>query len=168
MPNIPTSPLLKRLFASAPTDLYAVPAMILKANGMPDIRLCHSYENLYLPVRGEWLEFEASQFSLKRENKDTRGAQNISFGFAGITSAALKYVSDTLRNATPVRIEIFEFIGRKNGGFEVGRQYREIEAKGGQADGDQIVIDAAYNEILTRSYPNVAYNTDNAPGIRYV
>lgn len=167
MATIPQSRTLRRIFASGPTDMHTVPAVIIRSQGMPDLRIVHSYENLFLPVDGQFLEFEAAQFSLKRPDKGTSGSQRVGLGFAGITAASFNYVSAALESRSPITLERFEFIGHKDGTYELGSRYKSIETLGGQAEEDKIVIEAAYNSILTNPYPNEFYNTENAPGLRF-
>lgn len=167
MATVPQSRILRRMFASGPTDLQSVPAVIIRSADMPDLRIVHSYENLWLPVDGQIIEFEAAQFSLKRPDKGTSGAQRVGLGFAGITAASFKYVSKALEERAPITLERFEFIGHKDGTYELGSRYKRIETLGGQVEGDRIVIEAAYNNILTAPYANDFYNSENAPGIRF-
>lgn len=165
--TIPTIPLLQRIYASAPTDYYLTLAMRISNEGQDDICICHDYYDRVFVVDGVPLNFEAGQVNIKKPTISTKGSQPLSFGFAGVSRRALRFVENALESRKPIYVEIFEFINMPNGESEIGMRLRRIELVGGKITGDVCQFEASHHELLNWRFPRERYTPQTAPGIRY-
>lgn len=164
---IPNLPVLQRIYASAPTDRMLILAMRIINEGQDDIRIVQAYKDHYFEIDGSLLRFEQGQISIQEPTINTRGQQNLAFGFVGVSKRALRHVLASLESKRPVYIEIFRFIEFPNGATEMGVRYRRIELTGGKINGDTCQFQASHHDLLNWRYPREIYTPQNAGGIRY-
>lgn len=157
--------ILEVVYASSPTGAIIVPTLEIKTPTQGSIFLCNGFENLLLGVDGVMREFEAGNLEISLPAKDSSGNQSLSFGVYAGNGRAQRYVDEALESGQHVTLIFREYL--LSDPSQPAKRPVSMIVRGGQFEGDAVVFDAGYYDILNTRWPRDSYTAETAPGLKY-
>lgn len=159
------STVLKVIYASAPTDVVILPTLEIRI-GSQVIRLVNAYEGMQLGVDGVMQEFEPTAMDVALPVKDTSGNQSLTFAIEAVDGRPYKYVCQGLADGVAAKLIYREYLSTDLS--TPAKAPIEMTILGGEFEGVQVQIRAAYYDMLNLAWPRERYTSAKAPGIKYM
>ncbi len=156
---------LEVVYASAPAGHAIIPTLEIKTPTQGSIFLCTGFENRQLMVDGVMREFEASSIEISLPAKDSSGNQSLSFSVYAGDGRAQRYIDEALESGQEAMLVYREYL--LSDPSQPIRRPISMVVRGGEFQGDIVVLEAGYFDLLNRAWPRERYTAETAPGLRY-
>ena len=158
--------ILQAVYASAPTSEVIIPTLEIQIAGLDPIRICADFVNHTLGVDGVMHEFECGSLQVALPSIGTTGSQALTFGLWNTSGRAQRYVDHALESGEQVLI-IYRAYLASDKSAPAERPYT-MTLSGGAFEGDEVQFEASYRGILDWAYPRDRFNSETAPGLRFL
>ena len=161
------SEVLRKAYASAPTDQALIRTLEISPAGAEPIRVCAAFKDLDLTLEtGETFTFRGTHMDLAEPSKNTSGQQSLKFAFANVTAEAQETVEAALESGQPVTVTFRVYLSSDTGA-PANKPY-VMTMTGGTFEGLMVQVEASYYDLLNTAWPRLRYTAEFAPGLRYI
>lgn len=159
--------LLKQVYASAPTDAVLIQTLDIRVTGRDPVLICNGFSDVTATLETEeQVTFEPGNLVITLPKKDDTGQQSLNFGIWNATGRAQEIVAAALEAEEQVPIVYREFLSNDlSAPISAPLPFVMI---GGEFQGIELQIEASYYDILNTRWPRQIYDSNSAPGIKYL
>lgn len=159
--------LLKKVYASAPTDQVILYTLEILVPGIDPIRIVAGYEDITATLEtGETITFKQGQFDHKEPSKATNGQQTLTFAISNAMGEAQEAVDAALEDGSEVPVNYRVYLSSDL--TAPAQTPFKMKLRGGSFEGLVLSVEAGYFDLLNKAWPNDRYTADFAPGLRYI
>lgn len=159
--------LLNRVYASAPTDAILLQTLDIRVSGETPVLVCSGYRDVTATLEtSEEVTFEAGNLAITLPEKSDSGQQTLNFGIWNATGRAQGIIEAAIESGAQVPIVYREYLASDLS----APQHSPLPfiMVGGEFKGIGLQIEASYYDILNTRWPRQIYDSNNAPGIKYL
>ena len=159
--------LLNRVYASAPTDAVLLQTLDIRVTGQDPVLLCNGFSEVTATLETmEQVTFEPGNLVIKLPKKGDTGQQSLNFGIWNATGRAQEVVAAALEAGEQVPVIYREFLLSDLSAPQAAPL--PFVMIGGEFNGLELQIEASYYDIMNTRWPRQIYDSNNAPGIKYL
>ena len=159
--------LLNQVRASAPTGSVLIQTLDIRVSGEDPVFVCSGYSDITATLEtSEEVTFEAGNLIITPPNKSDSGQQTMNFGIWNATGRAQGIIEAALKSGAQVPIVYREYLASDLSAPQISPL--PFIMVGGEFKGIGLQIEASYYDILNTRWPRQIYDSNNAPGIKYL
>lgn len=161
------SELLKKVYASAPSEYVIIQALEIKPPNADPIYVCTGFEDMAAKLEdGTSVIFIAGNLVVSRPERSDKIEQTLSFGIWNVAKEAHNVIVDALESDEQTDIIYREYLypDMSQPAFN-GLTFTMV---GGSFEGMMCTIEAAFFDALNTAYPRERFTNLNAPAIQYM
>lgn len=153
------------VYASRPVGVAIIRALMIQINGQEPICLCQGYKDQWLVYNGVARLFKAGSLSVSLPAMNATGNQTIKFGVQGAKSEANKYVDIALETNDEAIMTYLEYLSTDK--TAPARRPYVMTVTGGAFEGESVIFEGGYYDLLNSAWPRDRYTSENAPGVQW-
>jgi len=161
------SELLKKVYASAPSEHVIIQTLEIKPPNASPIYVCTGFEDIVAKLEDETsVTFIAGNLAVSRPKRSDKIDQTLSFGIWNVAKEAHNVIVGALESDEQTDIIYREYLypDMSQPAFN-GLTFAMV---GGSFEGMMCTIEAAVFDALNTAYPRERFTNLNAPAIQYM
>ncbi|WP_414430857.1 DUF1833 family protein [Alcanivorax sp. IL3] len=159
--------LLNKVYASAPTDAVLIQTLDIRVTGEAPVLLCNGFNEVTATLETEeQVTFEPGNLVVSLPDKNDTGQQSLNFGIWNATGRAQQVVAAALNSGEQVPVVYREYLSNDLSAPQSSPL--PFIMVGGEFRGIELQIEASYYDILNSRWPRQIYDSNNAPGLKYL
>lgn len=161
------STVLEQLYASGGSDVVISTIELTCAAWSDSLLFCEGFEDqTCITEDGRTLTFLAAPIRTNDADKDNQGAQTLDFVIDGVLGEAQQHIDAALQGEQEVKMTYRKFL-ESNRSEPAEAPYR-MTILGGEISDGAVQLQAGYFDLIGRAFPRDIYNTQFAPGLKYL
>lgn len=161
------SEVLKRVYASGGSEMILLTLEIKAPSFVEPICLVQGFQDWALGTEdGRTLLFRGAPFSYSRQKNDNSGKNTLRFAIDNISGEAQEYIELAINNREKITVIAREYLDSDLSAPQRAPVYMEVQDA--RINGSAVQIDCGQYNILNTRWPRLTYNTEFAPGLRFL